>query len=799
MAAESDQPQEDLERSTEAVVTYGPEAVGRVRKVTTWVAGKAIDGTAKAVEYTGKAIQYAGKGVQFTGTGISAAGTGIASSLGAIPFVGIPFRVLGMGINGAGKGVQFAGKGIEVLGKGVESAGKGLGKLKQGFNNLGGLLKSGKNIAQLSKLAGGPVGWAMLATKFIPYFDKIKNFAKKAALVAGGYLFYLLLKFLAPIIKIIVFIAKYLVPVVKFLAPIVAPVAKLFAPVAKFIYATQIAPVLKILAPVAKLFAPLVVPVAKFFAPAIVPAAKIFYATQIAPTVKTLTLAAKVGAPVAKAAAPYVAPAAKVIYATQIAPWVEILGPVGKFLAPVGKFFTTKIVIPQIESYALQAKFFATKVLPTTIHFATHPWEIITKPLAQGWSWGKGAFNTVTGGPIEVGGGIPGAISGGVSAVGSAVSSVAATIWNGAVGAVGAGFGGLASGLNFVVGGLTSVGLPASAAMIPVVGGVGAIAVGGTLVGIVTATSFFSPQQDFVIGGTGDNEIYTITKTASDGHFDIDEIPQELTYTIKLTAKTELSNISVTDKIEVRRKDGISFTINKDTEDKLINPPCGGIQTLASGSDWTCQFKIGVDSLTYFKNSVITNTVTITAGKLGSAPVTDTAFSVTTVGSPPVGCPNGWPTKQGSITQGSQGPASHAKLYLPGLDGLPESAIDIGGATTHGTPAYATFAGQVTNAVNSASDEGYGTYVDIAATCNGTYFVARWAHLKYNSIDSAITLGSTITFGQFIGEVDNTGWSEGDHLHYSLFFLDIETYIPEVPQDLNCQVGTSIPCNVSWP
>src|SRR3989338_3015618 len=37
-----------------------------------------------------------------------------------------------------------------------------------------------------------------------------------------------------------------------------------------------------------------------------------------------------------------------------------------------------------------------------TIHLATHPWELVTKPLAQGWSWGKGAFNTVTGGPVEV-------------------------------------------------------------------------------------------------------------------------------------------------------------------------------------------------------------------------------------------------------------------------------------------------------------------------------------------------------------------------------------------------------------
>src|SRR3990167_9901415 len=55
-----------------------------------------------------------------------------------------------------------------------------------------------------------------------------------------------------------------------------------------------------------------------------------------------------------------------------------------------------------------------------TMHLATHPWELVTKPLAQGFGYGKGAFNTVTGGPIEVGGGIFNAGAGAVSAVGGA-------------------------------------------------------------------------------------------------------------------------------------------------------------------------------------------------------------------------------------------------------------------------------------------------------------------------------------------------------------------------------------------
>src|SRR3972149_9330198 len=68
-----------------------------------------------------------------------------------------------------------------------------------------------------------------------------------------------------------------------------------------------------------------------------------------------------------------------------------------------------------------------------TMHLATHPWEIFNKPL----SWGKNAFNTVTGGPIEVGGGILNAGAGVVSAVGNAIAGVVTAAWN-----FGAGFAG---------------------------------------------------------------------------------------------------------------------------------------------------------------------------------------------------------------------------------------------------------------------------------------------------------------------------------------------------------------------
>src|SRR3990167_6176169 len=427
-----------------------------------------------------------------------------------------------------------------------------------------------------------------------------------------------------------------------------------------------------------------------------------------------------------------------------------------------------------------------------TIHLATHPWELVTKPLAQGWGYTKGTFNTVTGGPIEVGGGLPSAVSGAASSVLSTIGGLASTLWNGAVGVAGSAFGGLASGLNFVVGGLTSVGLPASAAMIPVVGGIGVITVGNLLVDTITKpAAWFSSEQDAVIGGTGDNEIYTISKTASDGHIENNEIPRDLTYTVKLTAKADLSNISINDKIEVWREGGQGILINRDSDYNLINPLCGGPpELITAGSDWTCQFIIAVNSEVNFKDSVITNTVTVTASQQGSVPVPDTAFSVTTVGQPPVGCPSGWPTDHGVVTNGPKGSDIHKIEYSQGW-----AAIDI--AQPLGTPTKATFSGKAMVVIDDQDGGGFGTHVILEADCNGKRFQAMWTHLKLHSINPNIKVGSIVNAGDIIGEIDDTGLSDGYHIHYAFNGLEMEPpNIPKALGSIDCYGSGA--CNVSW-
>ena len=696
--------------------------------------------------------------------------------------------------------------------------------------------KAAKTAAQIGAAAGeatNPVGWAMLAYQLKPYLDKVKNVTRKVILVAGGLLLYLLWKALAPIIKIIIFVVKLLAPIIKVLTPIIAPVVKVVAPVvapyykflatkiyypiAKFywnnILGPQIKLAAKVLGPVYEAVEPVLGPVAKvvwkvagpyykFLATKVYyPIAKFYWNNILNPQIK---FAAKVLGPEIKLAAKALGPPAEFYVNKILVPEAKVyaqaaqlygnkvLIPQIKLYSSIANFYTTKIAIPLTKFYASIGKFWANNIfIPQAkfvAHIVTHPWEVVTKP----WSWGKGAFNTVTGGPVEVGGGVlnTGAVI--VSGIGSAITGTASAIWGGITSAGGTILSGLSSGLNFVVGGLTSVGLPASAAMIPVVGGIGVITVGNLLVDTITKpAAWFSSEQDAVIGGTGDNEIYTISKTASDGHIENNEIPRDLTYTVKLTAKADLSNISINDKIEVWREGGQGILINRDSDYNLINPLCGGPpELITAGSDWTCQFIIAVNSEVNFKDSVITNTVTVTASQQGSVPVTDTAFSVTTVGKPPVGCPSGWPTDHGVVTNGPKGSDIHKIEYSQGW-----AAIDI--AQPLGTPTKATFSGKAMVVIDDQDGGGFGTHVILEADCNGKRFQAMWTHLKLHSINPNIKVGSIVNAGDIIGEIDDTGLSDGDHIHYAFNGLEMEPpNIPKALGSIDCYGSGA--CNVSW-
>lgn len=105
-------------------------------------------------------------------------------------------------------------------------------------------------------------------------------------------------------------------------------------------------------------------------------------------------------------------------------------------------------------------------------------------------------------------------------------------------------------------------------------------------------------------------------------------------------------------------------------------------------------------------------------------------------------------------------PVKGTKKFHQGLD------IGISG----GEPIYAAADGTVrevrskVNAINNCT-YGYGNYVLID---HGDGMSTLYAHIKYGSIPSSITVGAQVSQGEQIGEVGSTGCSTGYHLHYEV-------------------------------
>lgn len=91
--------------------------------------------------------------------------------------------------------------------------------------------------------------------------------------------------------------------------------------------------------------------------------------------------------------------------------------------------------------------------------------------------------------------------------------------------------------------------------------------------------------------------------------------------------------------------------------------------------------------------------------------------------------------------------------------------VDIGNA--RGTPIVAAASGVVIEVVRGCVEGrkscggGYGNHIEILHP-NGT--TTRYAHLQ----SSSVSLGQTVTQGQTIGALGNTGSSTGPHLHYEI-------------------------------
>ena len=368
-----------------------------------------------------------------------------------------------------------------------------------------------------------------------------------------------------------------------------------------------------------------------------------------------------------------------------------------------------------------------------------------------------------------------------VSGIGNAISSVISSAGSAIGSAISGTFGALGGAANF----LTSLGglsLPTSIVTVPLAVGIGGVGIGSMFItGFVAPAAFFTTEGELGTSPTpGETEYFTLTKTAFPNAI-ANQPPgatKQIEFTITLTAKgTKLINITFVDEA----KGGPSGSIS------IPTPALSCTVPMDPGTVCTQTFIIGLDSR--FNDSIVTNTVRATVSPEGFGAQTTSVVATVVVGSPPAQCPAAWPTASGGngITQGPSGATSHARLTTFG-----EQSIDVGVSYV---PALATFDGVVETA-HTLNDNGYGIFVDLAGTCNGTPFRARWAHL--NSINSSIAPGANVRLGQTLGTTGETGNVFGAHLHYS-FFGGLTMTAPYIPTDVafpSCNSSTE--CNVNW-
>ena len=119
-----------------------------------------------------------------------------------------------------------------------------------------------------------------------------------------------------------------------------------------------------------------------------------------------------------------------------------------------------------------------------------------------------------------------------------------------------------------------------------------------------------------------------------------------------------------------------------------------------------------------------------------------------------------------SLTQTSSGLPTYSGYYLRPIIGGRKSqgihgynAIDLAAPT--GTPIMASADGTVIFSVKSGYNGGYGIYVIISHPNNTQ---TLYAHMSANNVSR----GQSVSQGQIIGAVGNTGRSTGPHLHFEV-------------------------------
>ncbi len=424
-----------------------------------------------------------------------------------------------------------------------------------------------------------------------------------------------------------------------------------------------------------------------------------------------------------------------------------------------------------------------------TIHLATHPWEIISKP----WGYIQDKIanfgQAAEGGFQYAGSGLSHGITNTLGTASSWITGAASTVWNGAVSLAGnvlSFAGSLANGaLGLFSGGGASVStLPLS--QVAVGGAVGTIATATVVAGIMTNATFFTPESDpGSVEPPGVNQNYTLTKTAQPPSISGIGPQTNITFTVKVQAKSKtILSIGFIENFRYQ-KGGV--------ETRLKDPPITVSTPIPPGESREAVFTLNTLSAELPDGSFVTipGDSLVINGVVSNATMDDGSnqienVSVTVpIGSPPTNCPTRWPVT-GFITQGPDGGTSHADEIYGGYE-----ALDIGAPV--GTTVYNTVDGVVdyTDDSRGTLDQRVGV---IPNSCPNLGIIHYW-HLSGMAVTPGQSVSATTTI------IGASGHS-APHLHYQFNntgergFRQEPPNIPTaVPRTCNgdCSITTTAP------
>jgi hypothetical protein len=229
-----------------------------------------------------------------------------------------------------------------------------------------------------------------------------------------------------------------------------------------------------------------------------------------------------------------------------------------------------------------------------------------------------------------------------------------------------------------------------------------------------------------------------------------------------------LSNITYS--ISVRARQGALTSIRfnntcsviKDgTAPNCFAPTPPAPETISPGTPFTFSYNQNYSDAG-FRDTMITDTFTVTATAEGRGNQTAAGTAAVVIGTPPAQCPQGWPvpppiyiTQFPNVCSGSVAAGNLLCSHVG------YQAIDI--SKTAGTPVIATHTGVATvcECGPNGCGSGYGRHIRITSVCGNRQFQSVYAHLQ------SIQIGpGGVVAGQTIGTVDDTGSSNGNHLHY---------------------------------